>query len=346
MSKKTRKYSAVTLNDVAHAANVSAVTASRALRTPEIVAPSTVERVKRAVDTLGYVPNPAARALASSITDTIGVIIPSVTNSVYADVLRGLYDVIDSTPLQVQLGNSRYMNSKEDELIRLFAAQKPRGLIITGIDQSEPARVLLDSLDCPIVQIMEVGADPVDMMIGSNHRKAAREATEHLIAAGYRRIAFFGARMDPRAQRRLDGYVDALTEAGLLDEKLIFTTTRPSSVSAGSAMFSDFLGLDVEVDAAFSNNDDIALGILFECQRRRIRVPEQMGIMGFNDLEMVAASMPSISSVRLDRYGMGQKAMVMLLAAIEGNRPEPAVLDMGHELKIRQSTARQKGLET
>lgn len=340
MNKKDNIYKAITLKDVAAAAGVSVITASRALRTPEIVSEKVRLRVQKAVDELGYAPNQAARALASATTSIIGVIIPSITNLVFTDLLRGVYDAVEGTPYQVQLGNTRYTTRKEEELLRVFAAQRPAGLIISGIDQTEPARAILESFGCPIVQIMDISPNPIDMMIGFDHREAGRTATRHLLEKGYRRIGFIGARMDPRAQRRLQGYTDVLTQAGLYDEVLVYTTAHHSSVTLGSQMFSDFLGLVPDADAVFCNNDDMALGALFECQRRRIRVPEQFGIMGYNDLEYSASSMPSLSSVRTFRYDMGYRALEMVIAAARGERPDPPIIDLGFELKARQSTDR------
>lgn len=340
MTKKDNIYKAVTLKDVAAAADVSVITVSRALRTPEIVSEKVRARIEEAVDQLGYAPNQAARALASATTSIIGVIIPSITNLVFSDVLRGVYDAVEGTPWQVQLGNTRYNSRKEEELIRVFASQRPAGLIISGIDQRESARAMLDSLACPVVQIMDLGPDPIDMMVGFDHREGGRAAARHLIENGYRRIGFIGARMDPRAQRRLEGYTQVLTEAGLYDENLVMTTPHPSSVTMGSRMFADFLGLMPDADAVFCNNDDMALGALFECQRRRIRVPEQFGIMGYNDLEYSTSSNPSISSIRTQRYDMGHRAVEMVIAAASGERPDPAVIDTGFTLMARQSTDR------
>ncbi|SDG18277.1 LacI family DNA-binding transcriptional regulator [Pelagibacterium luteolum] len=340
MSKKYSTYKAVTLKDVAAAADVSVITASRALRTPDIVSEKVRARVSAAVDALGYAPNEAARALASATTSTIGVIIPSVTNLVFADVLRGVYEAIEGSDFQVQLGNSRYTARKEEQLLKVFASQRPAGLIVSGIDQSETARAILSGLGCPVVQIMDIGPEPIDMMIGFDHREGGRAAARHLIEKGYRRIGFIGARMDPRAQRRLDGYLEVMAAAGLYDERLILTSPQASSVSRGSEMFADFLAMVPDADAVFCNNDDMALGALFECQRRRIRVPEQFGIMGYNDLEYTAVSTPTISSIRTLRYDMGRRAIEMIIAASRGERPDPAVVDVGYELKARQSTDR------
>ena len=133
------------------------------------------------------------------------------------------------------MGNTRYTSRKEEELLRLFAAQRPSGLIVSGIDQSDASRAMLESFACPIVQIMDIGPDPIDMMIGFDHREGGRMATRHLVEKGYRKIGFIGARMDPRAQRRLEGYIDVLQTEGLFDEPLILTTPQASSVRVGVA---------------------------------------------------------------------------------------------------------------
>ncbi len=325
---------------MASAADVSAVTASRALRTPDLVAEATLKRVQEAANALGYVPNPAARALARARSNTLAVIIPSVTNQVFTELLRGVFDSVEDTGLQVQLANTRYRPTREEDLLRLFAAQRPAGAIIAGIDQTPIARNLLGALDCPVVQVMELCDDPIDMVIGCDQRAAAADAVDHLLQRGYRRIGFLGARMDPRAQRRMQGWRDRLERANLYDEALMLTTPHPSSVTVGSRMLEEFLAMVPDADAVFCNNDDVALGALFECQRRGIRVPAQFGIMGFNDLEMVSVSNPAISSVATHRYEMGRLAVTMLQQAARGERPEPAVVDSGHTLMIRGSTAR------
>lgn len=342
MSTKDIRNQSFTLKDVAREAGVSAITASRALRTPDIVSSKTRARVEAAVQTLGYVPNPAAQALASARSKVLGIIIPSVTNQIFADFMAGVMDATESGRFEPQFGNTRYRMQREVELLRLFATQRPAGMVVTGIDQSPEARRILEQMGCPVVQVLEVGPDPVDMMIGCDQTEAGRAAVRHLIEQGYRRIGFLGARMDPRAQRRLAGYRDVLAAAGLDDPSLIVTTPQPSSASLGGRLMADLLAAAPDVDAVFCNNDDVALGALFECQRQGIRVPTQIGIVGFNDLDVVSVSVPSITSVRTHRYDMGVEAVRMIEAAIEGRRPEPAIINQGFSLMVRQSTQRQE----
>jgi LacI family transcriptional regulator, gluconate utilization system Gnt-I transcriptional repressor len=327
-----------TLADVAARAQVSAMTVSRFLKAPPARRDARHARIEEALAALGYVPDLAARALASHRTNVIGVLIPSVTNNVFSDVLRGLYDRVAGSGWDIQLANTRYSPLEEERLLRVFLNQKPAGLIVTGCDQSREAQALLAAAPCPIVQIMEHGADPPDMAVGFSHREAGAAATRHLIDRGYRRIAFLGARMDPRSQRRLEGCEAVLREADLLDARRIVTTPQPSTVTLGCALLAEVLSRAPETDAVFCNNDDLALGVLFEAQRRRIAVPEGLGICGFNDMEMMEAAHPSLTSVRTFRAEMGARAVAMLLERLAGTGPEHKVQSLGFELVARAST--------
>jgi LacI family gluconate utilization system Gnt-I transcriptional repressor len=222
----------------------------------------------------------------------------------------------------------------------VFLGQRPAALIVSGIDQTPAARRLLDGAGCPVVQIMESGPDPIDMMVGFSHFDGGQVATQHLIDVGYRRIGFIGARMDPRSQRRLAGYRAASEAAGIYDPRLVITTPIPSSVPLGRELLRDALAKTPKLDAVFCNNDDLALGVLFECNRAFIKVPQTIGIAGFNDLDIMQAAFPSLTTVRTYRYEIGRRAVAMTRARIDGQPVEQPVLDIGFELMPRESTAR------
>ena len=143
-----------TIADVAKRAGVGAITVSRALREPERVSEDLRRQIARVVDELGYVPDPNARALASARADVIGVLVPSLTNNVFAEVVRGIYDGLDDSRLQIQLGNTHYSGLEEERLLRVFLSQRPSALVVSGIDQTPTARKLLEEAGCPVVQIM------------------------------------------------------------------------------------------------------------------------------------------------------------------------------------------------
>ncbi len=333
-----RKKGRTTIADVAAQAGVSPITVSRALREPARVSEPLRKRIEAAVRDLDYIPDPHARALASARTNVVGVVVPSLTNTVFADVLRGVHDRAEKTDLQVQVANTRYSAVEEERLIRLFLSQSPAGLIIVGIDQTEGAAGLLRAAEIPIVQIMELGPEPFDMMVGLSQFDAGRAMTEHLLDAGYRRIAFLAARLDPRSNRRMAGYRSVMAEAGLDDDSLIVRTKAPSSVQVGCELLRKIMAQRPDIDAVFCNNDDIALGALFECRRLGIAIPQQLGLAGFNDFEMMAAAEPPITSVATERYEMGLTAMDMIARTIAGEPPEQKVVDLGFRLNLRAST--------
>jgi LacI family gluconate utilization system Gnt-I transcriptional repressor len=325
---------------VADRAGVGTITVSRALRDPERVSLELRERIALAVRELGYVLNPNARALASVRADVIGVLIPSMTNNVFSEVLRGIHDGLGQSPLQIQLGNTHYSEREEERLLRVFLSQHPSALIVSGIDQSPAARRLLAAAECPVVQIMEIGPDPIDMMIGFSHFEGGKAATTHLLDAGCRHVGFIGARMDPRSSRRLEGYRSAMRLAGRDDASLVTTTTMASSVSVGARLFRETIERVPQLDAVVCNNDDIALGALFACQKAGLDVPSRICIAGFNDLEMMEVAHPAITSIRTPRYEIGRQAVMMAMAELAGERVENRVVDLGFELKVRASTTR------
>ncbi|WP_425373323.1 LacI family DNA-binding transcriptional regulator [Mesorhizobium denitrificans] len=328
-----------TIADVARLADVAAITVSRALRHPSRVSAELRTKIDDAVAQLGYVPDPIARALASARSDVVGVLVPSLTNVVFADVVKGIYDQLRGSSLQIQMGNTHYSALEEERLVSVFLSQKPSALIVAGIDPTTATRKMLANSGCPVVQIMETSYDPIDMLVGFSHFDGGREATRHLIDSGYRRIGFIGARMDPRTQRRLAGYRRAMEDADLFDPALITTTPTPSSVTLGGQLLADALGRTPDMDAIFCNNDDLALGALFECKRSSIQVPQRLGICGFNDLEMMAVAFPTLSSIRTPRYAIGQRAVQLLQERLADKKVD-TITDLGFELRPRESTNR------
>ncbi len=320
----------ITLDDVARAAGVSAITASRALRQPAKVSERARARIFSAVQKLGYVPDAAASALASTRTSVVGLLVPSLTNAVFADFLRGVYDAIEDTSLTIQIGNFRYSPSKEESLIRTFLHQRPSGLIVAGVDQTEAARRMLMEAPCPVVQTMELSDQPVDRIIGFSQYASGEMVARHLIDAGYRRPGLLGARMDPRAQARIAGYRSGLRTVGLDDARRMITTPQPSSVGMGGQLLADLFAAAPDTDAVFCANDDLAAGALFEAQRRGLRVPESFGICGFNDLEMSRHMVPPLTSVATPRYEIGRGAIDLIRAALDplsGEMPKRIELD-------------------
>ncbi|WP_089882190.1 LacI family DNA-binding transcriptional regulator [Citreimonas salinaria] len=329
-----------TLVDVAAHAGTSTISVSRALRRPAMVSEGLRARIMQAVQELGYVSDTAASALASRRSGVIGVLIPSVADAVFGDLLDGLYDAVAATPYTLQLGNTRSDAATEERLIRIHLGQRPAGLILAGIDQSSAARAALERAECPVVQIMDLTENPVDMQVGFSHHAAARTATGHLLARGYHAPAFIGARIDPRTERRLAGYREAMAEAGLAHRARVVTTPKPSSVGMGSTLFRRLRQYAPDADAVLCNDDDLALGALFAAQRAGLSVGREIGICGFNDLDVMAAAFPALTSVRTPRREIGAAALSMIATRLWDGDVAPPIRDLGFKLMVRASTER------
>ncbi len=329
-----------TLSDVAAKAGVSPKTVSRALRQPETVSTDLRRRVDAAIQELGYIPNQLARALASARTGTIGILVPSLTNGVFADYMRALHDTLLPAGLQLLLINSRYAPDEEEKGITTLLGHHPEAIILAGIDQSPNSRRQLERAGIPVVQTMELTSDPIDINIGFRQVDAAQAATRYLLDLGHRRIGHIAARLDIRTKRRMDGYVTVMRERGL--EPSCVLTPQPSTVRLAGELFGELLAQTPGLDAVYCCNDDVALGVLFECQRRGIRIPEDVAVIGWNDLEFCASTVPTLSSVATPRYEMGRRAGAAILEVIRGSgqRPEQRIIDLGFQIRERDSTLR------
>lgn len=333
-----------TLSDVARRAGVSPVTVSRAIRHPEMVSEELRERIDAAVASLNYIPNHLASALASTKTQIVGVIVPSLTNGVFDDYLSGIQDVLDPAGIQVLVSNVRYSKHEEEKAIQTLLGYYPEAMIVTGVDQTDRARGLLKNSGVPVVQTMDITDDPIDLNVGFDHAAAGAAAVRYLYERGHRRIAHLTALTDPRSQRRSAGYRQAMAALGLDTEGLVAASATPTNVQAGGTLFSEVLAVAPEVTAVFACNDDLALGVLFECQRRGIRVPDDVAVMGFNDLEFCTTTVPPLSTVSTARRQMGTWAAETILEIIRGSgkRPAQSRVDVGFSIKARGSTRQAK----
>lgn len=326
-----------TLIDVGREAGVSAITVSRALRSPEKVSDSLRKKVEAAVKKLGYLPNQSASALASRATNSIVVIIPSLTNHVFTDVMAGIEEATQDENLTLQIGNSKYDPEEEERILRAFLNPPPSGVILTGSEQTEETKKMLSVAGVPVVQIMDQIDQPIERCVGFSHFDAAASATQHLLDAGYKKVGFIGAQMDPRSQKRLAGFKRTMQRAGALDEKCVVVTTTPSDVHLGGVLLNKLLLRAPDCDAVFCNNDDLAMGVLFECQRRGISVPDDFGICGFNDLGVTAESVPTVTSVSTPLREIGYRAGRLIIENPDGT---PNQIDLGTSVSSRSSTQR------
>jgi LacI family gluconate utilization system Gnt-I transcriptional repressor len=327
----------ITLDDVAREAGVSPITASRALRGQRSVDPALVERVRAAADRLGYVPDPAARALASSHSDNVVVLIPLLSNTLFVDLLDAVHTTLRPAGYQTLIGVTHYDPAEEELLLRSYMAHRPAGLLVTGFDRSEAARRLIVSSGVPCVHLMETTTAPGVHSVGFSQAGGGQAITEHLLAR-YQRIAFIAAQLDPRVMQRAEGYRRAMKAAGRYDPQLEWLSPASSSIALGAQLFEQAMAAGKGIDAIFFCNDDLAQGGLLAALRLGVKVPHDVAVAGFNDLAGSDQMMPALTTVRTPRVDIGVQAARMLLTLMRHQPLEHGCLDLGYELVLRQST--------
>lgn len=328
----------VTLADVARVAGVSPITVSRALRGERAVDAALVARVQAAVSKLGYVPDPAARALASRHSSHVAVLIPMLSNALFVDLLEAAQSTLRAAGYQTLMAVTHYDASEEEHLLREQLLHRPAGLMVTGLDRSDATRRLIAQSGVPCVHLMEASGQEGVHSVGFSQHDASFDMTRHLLQKGRRRIAFAGAQLDARTLQRLEGYRAALRAVGLHDAKLEWLNPAPSSIALGGHMFEQIMGQHPPVEAIFFGNDDLAQGALLTALRMKIKVPKQVAIAGFNDLTGSDQMLPPLTSVHTPRAEIGRAAADMLLKLMKGEPVATPCIDVGYTLVVRGST--------
>ncbi len=328
----------VTLAEVAAAARVSAMTASRALSGKRAVDPVLVERVQQAAQKLGYVPDPAARALASHRSNHVAVLIPLLSNELFVTLLEAVQHTLRPEGYQTFIGVTHYNAAEEEQLLRDQLMHRPAGLLVTGFDRTAAAQQLIDKSDVPCVYLMETSTNSDVFSVGFSQADAAYDLTRHLLEKGYQHIAFAAAQLDPRTLQRLNGWKRALGEADLYSPTLEWLNPAPSSMALGGVMFQQIIGQTPPLDAIFFCNDDLAQGALLTAIRLQVKVPQQIAIVGFNNLRGSDLMCPPLTTVHTPLAQIGSAAAAMLLKLMKNQPVEQHSLDLGYELVLRQST--------
>ena len=336
-SSKSRASGRITLAAVAQRAGLATMTASRAIRQPETVSAPLRERVERAVAELGYVPNSAARALASARSNVIVVLVPSLANAVFADVLDGIEAALAADVYRLLIGNTHYSDATEEKLLGAYLQANPDGILLTSLKHSARVAQMLDTSKVPVVSMMDLASAGGQPSVGFSQFDAGLAMTRYLIDKGYRRIGFVGAQLDERTLRRAQGYRQAMLTAGLAAAALELMVPEPSTIALGAALLERMLAQAPDCDAIFFCNDDLAHGAIYQCQRLGIAVPGRLAICGFNDLPASAWLNPSLTTIGTPRYRIGFEAANLLRSVIRGERPDNKRIDLGFTLLSRDS---------
>jgi len=333
----------LTLRDVSEASGVSEMTVSRVLRARGDVSEATREKVLRAAKELGYVPNKIAGALASQRVNLVAVIIPSLSNMVFPEVMMGISEVLDETPLQPVVGVTNYLPGKEEEVLYEMLSWRPSGVIIAGLEHSEACRAMLQASGIPVVEIMDVDGTPVDSMVGISHRRAGRMMAQAIAAEGFKKIGFMGTKMplDHRARKRFEGFTEALAKEGIevTDQEFY---EGGSALAKGREMTAEMLKRNPDLDFLYYSNDMIGAGGLLYLLELGRSIPREIGLAGFNGVELLQGLPRQLATMDACRQEIGRKAAEIIAArCLEGAEQDPKHIELTPTLSHGQTLKRE-----
>lgn len=312
MNKPPRR--PLTLRDVSEASGVSEMTVSRVLRNRGDVSDATRKRVLAAAKELGYVPNQIAGSLASQRVNLVAIIIPSLSNMVFPEVLNGINQVFDGTPLQPVVGVTDYLPEKEERVLYEMLSWRPSGVILAGLEHTEAARAMMHNAGIPVVEIMDTDGRPVDSMVGISHRRAGQEMAKAILKQGYEHIGFMGTKMplDHRARKRFEGFTAGLAKAGIEIEDREFYSGG-SALAKGREMTQAMLDRSPDLDFLYYSNDMIGAGGLLWLLDQGIDVPGNIGLAGFNDVELLQGLPRKLATMDACRLEIGRAAAQIIV---------------------------------
>jgi LacI family gluconate utilization system Gnt-I transcriptional repressor len=325
--------------DVARLAGVSDMTVSNAYKRPDRVADDTRKRVFEAARQLGYVLNEVAGNLASGRSKVIAAVVPSLSSSYFHATLQGTMDGLREHGYRLMLADSGYGPADEETVVEAFLRRRPDGFLLTGTRHTRRAASLLRAAAVPVVETWEVQGPFIDMAVGYSNSDAAAALTQLLIRKGHRRIGYIDHPEAPvrRHRQRREGIRAVLRDAGLPSDRVVFLP-EVMGFAGGRVGLQRLLASWPDTTAVIAATDVYAAAAVFECQRRGMRVPDDLAVCGFGNAEVGRETCPALTTVDTRSYGMGRAAAQALLARLAGRVDVPAVTDVGFEVIERQST--------
>lgn len=334
--------SGISIRDVASQAGVSVGTVSNVLNRPDIVAASTRSRVLAAISDLGFVPNDAARQLRRGRGRTLGLVVLDVANPFFTDVAKGVEEATGAAGMAVIFCNSDGDPGRESAYLDLLEEQRVQGVLITPVDDAHERLLRLRDRGILVILLDRRSTRTDVCSVSVDDRLGGELAVRHLVETGHRRIAFVGgpSRLE-QVRDRWAGALQALHDAGLDEGHLRRFDTPSLTVAAGRDAAARILGQPrtTRATAVFCANDLLALGMLQELTRQQVRVPEEIALVGYDDIDFAAAAAVPLSSVRQPRQRLGRTAARLLLEEAndrEGHQHQQVVFEP--ELVVRESS--------
>lgn len=330
----------LTMRDVGRHAGVAPMTVSRVLANHPSVTAETRAAVLRAVSELGYVPDYSARALSRRGSRLVALVLPNIANSVFADTVHGINDVLNVAGYSLIMAHSGYDMRREEELLRGLLGYRPEAVILTGFTHTRDTRTLLRRAGMPVVEMWNIGPKPIDLAVGFSNFQAAYEMTRYLVSKGHTRLAYRGGTQtdNERTRAREEGFRQALAEANLPALEA-WISSAPMELESGADLARLFHATPAakRPQALFIASDMIAVGFTLEAAQLGIRVPEDVAVAGFDDTPLGRAIRPQLTTVNVRQREIGRRSAELLLRQLRGEEIEETVHDVGFEIVHRQS---------
>ncbi|WP_299849816.1 LacI family DNA-binding transcriptional regulator [uncultured Roseovarius sp.] len=331
-----------TLDDVAKTAGVSTATVSRCINTPERVVENTRNRVLKVIDQLGYTPNFGARVMAAKRTYTIGAIIPTMENAIFARSLQAFQEALHQKGYTLLVASSAYRPDVEEEQIRALVSRGADGLLLIGHDRDASIYQYLKQREVPALIAWTFADDAPHPCIGFDNRASMRALTEEVLKRGHRRVGIIsGATQgNDRARQRIEGIKDALTSNGLDPANLNIVETK-YEIECGGEAFEKLMSFKKPPTAILCGNDVLAVGAIRRARELGLDVPGDVSITGFDDIELAKVVFPALTTVHVPHREMGSKAAVELVNMVE-TKSAGSSAELNTTIQIRGSLGHAK----
>ena len=330
-------YSAPTLTDVAKKAGVSTATVSRCLNTPDRVAKRTRDKVEDAIAELGYTPNFGARVMASKRTYTIGAIIPTMENAIFARGLQAFQDALHKQGYTLLVASSSYDPKIEEEQIRTLVSRGVDGLLLIGHDRSPEIVDFLELQNIPTLVAWAYDTEARLPSVGFDNFAAMSNLTKYVVNLGHRKLGMISSwtHTNDRARARVMAVRHVMSVEGMNPDNLVLIETD-YGIETGSKAFDKIISISSPPSVVFCGNDVLAVGALRQARLKGLNIPKDISITGFDDIEISRITTPKITTVHVSHRIMGKKAGVKIINMIEKN-PFPQRTQLKTSLKVRES---------
>lgn len=327
------------MDDVANRAGVSQMTVSRVMSGKGYISSKVRAQVEAAAAEIGYVQNRLARGLRSEQSSLIAVVLPTLGNTVFTEVLRGITDALTAQSFRPVFGLTEYSEEREYELVRDLLSWRPSGIVLAGLEHSDQTRQAIDASGVRVAEVMDIDGEPISAAFGLSQIAAGQVTAQHMLDKGHRRFVYAGSQSgsDLRAGKRLEGFRQKVREAGgTMVSEII--SALPSSMVEGRRMTAEILASADRPDAIYYSNDDLAAGGIMHCLAEGVSIPDDIAMAGFNGLPYLDALPIQLTTVKTPRYDIGLQAGQLLAAQGQGGQSTaPKLVDLGFELSVGQT---------